>query len=257
MEKERKAKILALVALIVAVLGLTVAFASLSQTLTINGTANMEPANWDIHLENLNVTEKGIAGTYYNGVNGEAKIIKMPTISADGLSLTGFEVSLKKPGDGVSFDIDIVNAGDIDAKLEDIIFNGLSLSQFENECENADDSDACYNDAEKRLAKSMFEEADWDGNGETTEEEKLEALKYIEFSSQAYDNDACGNNKCINNAYEFSWLELYPDSVVTNILKPNHFARYEINIYFSSNGDTLPKGDVILKPNVKFVFTQS
>ena len=38
MEKERKIKVLSIVALIVAVLGLTVAFAALSQTLTINGT---------------------------------------------------------------------------------------------------------------------------------------------------------------------------------------------------------------------------
>ena len=37
MEKERKIKALILVALVVAVIGLTVAFAALSQTLTING----------------------------------------------------------------------------------------------------------------------------------------------------------------------------------------------------------------------------
>ena len=42
MEKERKIKVLSIVALIVAVLGLTVAFAALSQTLTINGTSKVE-----------------------------------------------------------------------------------------------------------------------------------------------------------------------------------------------------------------------
>ena len=39
MEKTRQIKIISLCALLVAVLGLTVAFASLSQTLTINGSA--------------------------------------------------------------------------------------------------------------------------------------------------------------------------------------------------------------------------
>ena len=53
MEKERRIKVLSLVALIVAVLGLTVAFAALSQTLTINGTASINSASWDVHFENL------------------------------------------------------------------------------------------------------------------------------------------------------------------------------------------------------------
>ena len=52
-EKERRIKVLSLVALIVAVLGLTVAFASLSQMLTINGTATVDAASWDVHFENL------------------------------------------------------------------------------------------------------------------------------------------------------------------------------------------------------------
>ena len=43
MEKERKIKILSIIALIIAVLGLTVAFAALSETLTINGTASPLP----------------------------------------------------------------------------------------------------------------------------------------------------------------------------------------------------------------------
>ena len=53
MEKQRKIKVMSVVALIVAVLGLTVAFAALSQTLTINGTANVDAASWDIHFETI------------------------------------------------------------------------------------------------------------------------------------------------------------------------------------------------------------
>ena len=51
MEKQRKIKIISVAALIVAVLGLTVAFAALSQTLTINGAANVNTATWDVHLQ--------------------------------------------------------------------------------------------------------------------------------------------------------------------------------------------------------------
>ena len=52
MEKTRKIKIISLCALLVAVLGLTVAFAALSQTLTIKGSAAVNAASWDIHFEN-------------------------------------------------------------------------------------------------------------------------------------------------------------------------------------------------------------
>ena len=55
MEKTRQIKIISLCALLVAVLGLTVAFAALSQTLTINGSATVNTASWDIHFKNLRI----------------------------------------------------------------------------------------------------------------------------------------------------------------------------------------------------------
>ncbi len=105
MEKERKIKTLSLVALIVAVLGLTVAFAALSQTLTINGTASVDAAEWDVHFENL--TE-----VY---VRGSAEVLSEPVIGNDGKSIKNLQVSLKKPGDVVKYKFDIVNKGTIDA----------------------------------------------------------------------------------------------------------------------------------------------
>ena len=53
MEKQRKIKVLAVAALIITILGLTVAFAALSQTLTINGAATLDAAKWGIKFENL------------------------------------------------------------------------------------------------------------------------------------------------------------------------------------------------------------
>ncbi len=106
MEKERKIKVLSLVALVVAVLGLTVAFAALSQTLTINGTANVDAASWDVHFENLT-----------SNVAGDAKITKMPTLSNNNTYIGDFEVTLTKPGDSVEFCYDTVNDGTIDAVI--------------------------------------------------------------------------------------------------------------------------------------------
>ena len=112
MEKETRIKTLSLVALIVAVLGLTVAFASLSQTLTINGTASVDAATWDIHFANLSEAV----------VTGDAYVTTDPTIEAgsDGKANTvigDYELVLTKPGDSISYTFDVTNAGTIDASL--------------------------------------------------------------------------------------------------------------------------------------------
>ena len=48
MEKERGAKLIAVIALLVAVAGLTIGYAAYSSTLTINGTATVDPADWNV-----------------------------------------------------------------------------------------------------------------------------------------------------------------------------------------------------------------
>ena len=99
MEKERKVKKLALVAVIVAVLGMTIAFAALSQTLTINGTANMEEAVWDISFGA--VSEPILIGSaktdYPGGRNGQ----KTAIVSDDWTEISDIRAILKKPGDEV------------------------------------------------------------------------------------------------------------------------------------------------------------
>ncbi len=107
MEKERKIKVLSLVALIVAVLGLTVAFAALSQTLTINGSASVDAATWDIHFANL--SEPVIEG---------AATTTKPSLS--GTSITGYTATVTKPGDSVIYEFDIVNAGTVDALISSV-----------------------------------------------------------------------------------------------------------------------------------------
>ncbi len=114
MEKERKIKTLSLVALIVAVIGLTVAFAALSQTLTINGTAKVNTATWDIHFESLSEAS----------LTGDASVTTAPTINVGkdeaakpNTDISNFEVVLTKPGDSVTYTFDVTNAGTIDATL--------------------------------------------------------------------------------------------------------------------------------------------
>lgn len=113
MEKARKTKIISLIVLVVMVLGLTVAFAALSQTLTINGSATVNTASWDIHFENLTLSEK----------TGTAEVSGTPSLT--GTVISGIDVSLNKPGDKIVYEFDLVNNGSIEAKLTDINVNSL------------------------------------------------------------------------------------------------------------------------------------
>ena len=152
MEKERKIKTLSLVALIVAILGLTVAFAALSQTLTINGTASINSATWDIHFENLVRSTKGDAT-----INGE------PTLNST--TISGIDVTLTKPNDGVVFLVDIVNDGTIDAKVESIEVSELCT------------------------LSSPVESCDWDNDGEVTETDIQKVNDNLAFVT-GYNDDS-------------------------------------------------------------------
>ena len=111
MEKTRKVKIISLIVLVVMILCLTVAFAALSQTLTINGSAAVDAASWDIHFEKTSGKETEVKG---------AATFTEPTLS--GTTIENFSATLVKPGDSVTYYFDIVNNGTIDAQIENYNF---------------------------------------------------------------------------------------------------------------------------------------
>jgi len=137
MEKERKIKILSLVALIVAVLGLTVALAALSQTLTINGTASVDAANWDVKFESSDGTFS-VPPIFSRTPEFDSPFAENLEISADGSTANVAGVFFSRPGDFVSYDFKISNKGTIDAKINNIEKN---TPVFGNEVEGEDIND--------------------------------------------------------------------------------------------------------------------
>ena len=120
MEKERRTKSLVVVVLLIVIAGLTIAFAALSTTLNINGTAYLDAAKWGIRFENLSSPTKiGSATT-----TGTAKIEE--TKSAE---ITDINVSLSIPGDKVTYTVDLVNKGTINAKIDNIEKTVLTQEQ--------------------------------------------------------------------------------------------------------------------------------
>lgn len=116
MERQRGIKGLSIVALLVAIVGLSIAFAALSTTLTINGTAKVEASNWDVHYETTGGSQ---SGTVNGAPTGKATEVHPATLSAT--TVSGYEVVLKEPGDKMVYTWDVVNAGDIDATIETFI----------------------------------------------------------------------------------------------------------------------------------------
>ncbi|HIU39698.1 MAG TPA: leucine-rich repeat domain-containing protein [Candidatus Aphodocola excrementigallinarum] len=110
MEKQRKIKVLAIAALIITILGLTVAFAALSQTLTINGAATLDAAKWGIKFENLSDGK----------TSGDAIINDTAVIADDLVTINNIDVSLSTPGDSVTYTVDLVNEGTINAEIYSI-----------------------------------------------------------------------------------------------------------------------------------------
>ena len=104
-------QVFAVLALVVAVLGISVGFAALSSTLTINGTAEVTPANWDVHFENL---------VQPYDITGGASVTGSPTLTATHFG--NYHVVLTKPGDQVVINFDVKNDGDIPAKLTSYTF---------------------------------------------------------------------------------------------------------------------------------------
>ena len=144
MEKERKIKVLSVVALIIAVLGLTVAFAALSETLTINGTASVDAASWDIHFENLRID-----------AYGDGSIMGEPEIS--GTTISNLNMKVTKPNDVSSILVDIKNGGTINAKISSVDVSTLCTLQ------------------------SPVESCDWDNDGEVTEQDIEKVNNNISF----------------------------------------------------------------------------
>ena len=97
--------------LLLLVVGLSVGYALLRTNLTINGTSKIKGNTWDIHFENLNVTDGSVELS-----DGDVAAVINTTTRTD----VSYAVTLKEPGDFYEFTVDAVNAGTIDGMIESI-----------------------------------------------------------------------------------------------------------------------------------------
>ncbi len=99
-------QIFSVVALILAVVGISIGFAALSSTLEVTGTARVVPANWSVHFD---------SEYEFNDNDTSASEGSTPTIN--NTEFKNYQIVLTKPGDKGTYTLTVENDGDIDAKV--------------------------------------------------------------------------------------------------------------------------------------------
>jgi hypothetical protein len=94
---------------------MSIGYAALSTTLTINGTANIASNSWNVHFANIQTTTGSVTPT------------TAPTVSGTNTTSLTWAVSLAEPGDFYEFTVDAVNGGTINAKIAD---NGITKTEM-------------------------------------------------------------------------------------------------------------------------------
>lgn len=116
MEKDKGFRVLAIVALCIAVAGLSIGYASLNRELNITGTATKSATSWDVHFKGLSQPTKV----------GTGNTVTDATLNATTVTV---DVSVLKPGDSVTYTFSVENSGDIDAKLNAVpIITGADVA---------------------------------------------------------------------------------------------------------------------------------
>ncbi len=116
MEKNKSSKIIAIIALIVAVIGLSLGFAAFSSILTIQSSADVTPSESDFKVVFATTDDEGSEVTATT--TGEGATADNATISDT--KITGLKAKFTKPGQSVTYTFKAKNESDYDAYLKSI-----------------------------------------------------------------------------------------------------------------------------------------
>ncbi len=112
----RKQKLIIIGSLCLFVVCLSVAYATISASLKISGTAKVDGGKWDVHFvkNEKKIEKKGLATCDFGTV--------------EDTSITGLSAKLKAPGDTCTFTVPVENTGDFDASLTNVVKTSVDLT---------------------------------------------------------------------------------------------------------------------------------
>ena len=109
--------------LIVGLVSMTIVYAALSQTLSVSGSGRVQAgtATWNVHFSNL-----GVAHTSGTAVIGHDLEITGSN------SLGNLEAVFSAKGDSIYYTFDIVNSGELPAKISNVVYPNLNTANYTN-----------------------------------------------------------------------------------------------------------------------------
>lgn len=124
MDKNNSTKVVALVALMISVLGISVGFAAFSNTLTISSSANVKPdkSKFDVNFSSTTGTETAgtvVATATPSTITGDDATIDNST---DAPTIKGLKANFTEPGQKVVYSFFAHNAGEYIAYLNSVTF---------------------------------------------------------------------------------------------------------------------------------------
>lgn len=135
MEKNRSSKVLAIIALLVSAIGLSLGFAAFSQTLTISTSATVKPNSSDFKVV-FSSQDGSVATNPVVGVaNPTTLVTSYGTISnLENPVISGLGAEFTAPGQKVVYTFYAANVGEYDAYLQSIIFANASSGSSPRVC---------------------------------------------------------------------------------------------------------------------------
>ena len=106
MKENRKKTIRISILILILLIG--IGYAALKTTLKVDGTVNIDKATWDVHFENVEITEGSVTAN------------PAPTSNNVDTTEINYTINFTKPGDFFEFTVDMVNKGTIDAMVNSV-----------------------------------------------------------------------------------------------------------------------------------------
>jgi len=104
-----------ILALVVSVAAITLAYAGFTQTLTINGSATVKAVSWNVHFTNVNKSTTGTASFTTNP-------------SSTATTISSWVAQLASPGDTATITFDVENTGNFGAQWTGLTLGTVSCS---------------------------------------------------------------------------------------------------------------------------------
>lgn len=142
MDRDRSTKVIAIVALCVAVFGLSVGFAAFSNDLTIKSEATVKPnaSDFDVNFSSSDTSETDgtVTATSTAGVTAEPATISNATAP----TISGIKVGFTEPGQSAKYSFFAHNAGKYKAFLNNVTFKNVTDANANIVCVAAEGTNA-------------------------------------------------------------------------------------------------------------------